>query len=251
MKKYILGEAYNIGQEKCIGHICKIPNTPLEVYLYKKEFYNWACKQTKEQLADWRQHSIDAFKHVGDHELTIIWEHDYALLLEALEKFPTYQQYYEHTIQEYTCGCVEFVEETLLFDKNLLERKDKIYIYNVTRIYDQLDNHITRLLHFIEHSTHDIIIENERWLIGCLYKDIHSGTDSRTLQIFATILESMNKKQKELEETTTDKRKKKELKQKIRRIESFCEVIEIGGAPIDDIYRKNKRLAGAGWSNQK
>ena len=254
MNKYILGEAEIIGKERHIEYVYKIPNTPIEIYLYKKAFYNWACKQTKESLDNWRQYSIQCFRHVEWHEQSIVWEGEYDLLLETLAKFPAYQQYFNHKITDGLGWCVEFVEDLLLFDKNLLNHNEKLYIYNIVHLCYCLDRKISRLIQFSKFGPQrvpDVVVDNERLLVDKLYGDVHRGTDTKTMEIFSKIIDDMKEKQIVLKNSTGNKKKKKELQEKLQRIEAYCNAIEIGGAPREDIYKKNKRLAGAGWSKQK
>jgi hypothetical protein len=252
VKKYILGNVETIGKERHIQRVYKIPNTPIETYIYKKAFYNWACKQTTKNLDNWKQYSIKCFEHIPWHKESIIWENEYDLLLESLEKFSTYEEYYSHTMQCETNQCIEFVENLLLFDKNLLSYKEKLYIYNITLLCHRLDNRVNRLIQLHKHAALPIIMENERNQLDKLYKDVHRGTDSKTLEIFSRILHDMKGKQRDLQTSVANnKGKQKELLTKLIRVQSFCESMEIGGAPREDIYKKSKRLAGAGWSNQK
>jgi hypothetical protein len=252
MNKYILGEVEIIGKERHIERVYKIPNTPIEINLYKKSFYNWACKQTTENLDNWKQYSIKCFEHVPGHRESIEWELEYDLLLESLEKFPTFQQYYNHSVKVEINHSVEFVEGLLLFDKNLLDHKEKLYIYNVVQLCFYLDHRVSRLIRFNSiPKAPKIIIDNERLLVDKLYEDVHRGTDTKTMEIFSRIIDDMKEKQIVLKNSTGNKKKKKELQEKLQRIEAYCNAIEIGGAPREDIYRKNKRLAGAGWSKQK
>ncbi len=175
------------------------------------------------------------------------------MLLECLEEFPTYEQYYNHMVQHEIGQCIEFVEGVLLFDKNLLDRQEKLYIYNATSLCNELDNQVGRFMKLHELNACPIIMENEKALLDRLYKDAHSGTDSKTLEIFSRIFGDVEKNEKTILHSVRKKTKGKQKAtlEKIERIRRFCNAIATGGAPKEDIYVKNKRLAAAGWSNQK
>jgi|GEM_PF-5215101 len=248
----------------------KWKDTGIFYHPYKKSFFNWFKKQNNQSLKEWK---YKLFKHMLEEDIQLMKEdkvrpehietykteflgmgtsREVEWFCECIEhyisEFPDYKSYHENYLSGFIKEQINDVEKTMLWKPFGYSFKEKTALCKLSERVACFQRRLDRLESLRRYRAPQMMIKAQQEELWEAVESLKVSATEEEMQLLSNLYDDYDSFDIPAK---YNKKTLEKFNKKATMIKELWKFFLLLGAPDQDIYRKSRRLPGAGWSNQK